>query len=314
VIVPAAPQAADDRHVAAYLESLAAERHYSPRTVAAYAADLRQLRAMTTPLALGELTPQHIRRAVARLHAGGLHGRSLARALSAWRGLFRWLARIEGWQINPCGGVRAPKSPRRLPLALSPEQAAQLLDAVPSDAGARQDHAMFELLYSSGLRISELVALDLPSAGGALDLAAGEVQVVGKGAKTRLVPIGSKAAAALRVWLEQRSAWARAGEAALFVGRRGRRISAGVVRLRLKRWALVRGVDARVYPHGLRHSFASHLLQSSGDLRAVQELLGHANISTTQVYTHLDFQHLAKVYDQAHPRAKLPSRGATKPR
>jgi integrase/recombinase XerC len=222
--------------------------------------------------------------------------------LSAWRGCYRWLVRHRGFQANPVLGVRAPKAARPLPKALSVEAAQRLFSEAPSSAAAKRDAAMFELLYSSGLRLAELVALNVDD--GRLDLAQGEVTVTGKGSRTRTVPVGAAARAALGAWLELRAQAAAPGERALFVGAKGRRIAPSVVGARLRAWALRRGLAQRVHPHMLRHSFATHLLQSSQDLRAVQELLGHASISTTQVYTHLDFQALAKVYDAAHPRAK----------
>jgi integrase/recombinase XerC len=241
-----------------------------------------------------------VRRYVAMLHAKGLAPRSLALTLSAWRGWFRWLARHRGWLSNPVLGIRAPKAARPLPKALSVEATQRLLDA-PEEKGNAQvrDAAMFELLYSSGLRVGELVALNLTD-----DPAQGEVTVTGKGSKTRTVPVGAKARAALDAWTRVRAQLAAPGEKALFVGARGRRIAPGTVASRLGAWARSRGLTEHVHPHMLRHSFATHVLQSSQDLRAVQELLGHASISTTQVYTHLDFQALAKVYDAAHPRAK----------
>jgi integrase/recombinase XerC len=246
------------------------------------------------------LEPAHVRRYVAMLHAKGLAPRSLALTLSAWRGWFRWLARHKGWPSNPVLGIRAPKAARPLPKALSVEATQRLLDS-PEEKGNAQirDAAMFELLYSSGLRVGELVALNVSD-----DPAQGEVTVTGKGSKTRTVPVGAKARAALTAWTRVRTQLAAPGEKALFVGARGRRISPGTVASRLGAWARSRGLNEHVHPHMLRHSFATHVLQSSQDLRAVQELLGHASISTTQVYTHLDFQALAKVYDAAHPRAK----------
>jgi integrase/recombinase XerC len=250
--------------------------------------------------ALESLEPAEVRRYVAVLHAKGLAPRSLALALSAWRGYFRWLARHRGLASNPVLGIRAPKAPRPLPKALSVESAQRLLDGERETAPlAVQDAAMFELLYSSGLRVGELVALDLSD-----DPAQGEVTVTGKGSKTRTVPVGAKARQALESWLAARGGIAVPGEKALFVGARGKRISPSRVWQRLTAWAKRRGLAEHVHPHMLRHSFASHMLQSSQDLRAVQELLGHASISTTQVYTHLDFQALAKVYDAAHPRAR----------
>jgi len=237
------------------------------------------------------------------MHARGLGPRSLASLLSAWRGLYRWLVRHKGYRANPVEGVRAPRPGRRLPQALSVEQVQRLLEAGASESPqAARDRAMFELLYSSGLRLAELVALDADD--GRLDLKEGEVTVTGKGAKTRTVPVGARAKEALGAWLGVRAQLAAPGEEALFVGARGRRIAPGVVERALRHLAARQGVPGRLHPHMLRHSFASHVLQSSQDLRAVQELLGHASIATTQIYTHLDYQALARVYDAAHPRAK----------
>ena len=255
-----------------------------------------------TPLA--SLLVHHVRRFVAQLHGQGLGGRSLARTLSAWRGFFAWLGERGLIKANPCDGVRPPKSPRLLPKALSVDETARLLAPFEEDdpvQGAR-DLAMFELFYSSGLRLAELVSLDCD----VLDSVAheGEIRVLGKRSKLRLVPVGSKAREALAAWSALRNSLARPGERALFVGQRGGRISPRLVESRLSRRAVLLGLPTHVHPHMLRHSFASHVLQSSGDLRAVQEMLGHASIASTQVYTHLDFQHLAKVYDAAHPRAK----------
>ena len=252
---------------------------------------------------VSSLQPAEVRRAVALLHSKGLSPRSLALTLSAWRGWFHWLARYRGFRANPVVGIRAPKASRPLPKALSVEATQRLLDGEQSNSpAARRDRAMFELLYSSGLRLAELVALDVDD--GRVDLKHGEVTVTGKGAKTRTVPVGAKARDALRAWLETRATVAHRKEKALFVGARGKRISPAVVGTRLAAWARARGLGEHVHPHMLRHSFATHVLQSSQDLRAVQEMLGHASISTTQVYTHLDFQALAKVYDAAHPRAR----------
>jgi integrase/recombinase XerC len=233
-----------------------------------------------------------------------LGGRSLARQLSAWRGFFKWLGRGDALRANPCDGVRSPKSPKRLPNALSVDEAARLLAPATDDAPvlAARDTAMFELFYSSGLRLAELVALDVEALDAALN--EGEIRVLGKRNKARLVPVGSKAREALAAWLPLRATLAAEGEAALFVGQRGRRLGQRMIQLRLARQAVAQGLPRHVHPHMLRHSFASHVLQSSGDLRAVQEMLGHSSIASTQVYTHLDFQHLAKVYDSAHPRAK----------
>jgi len=292
---------------AAWLGTLEHQRRLSPHTLENYARALGLLFKLKEDAALRDLDAAQIRRFVARLHAAGLSGRTLALTLSAWRGLYHWLARHKDFPANPVQGVRAPKSPRHLPKALSVEQVQQLLETQGQEVGkpvpsVLRDRAMFELLYSSGLRLAELVALDADD--GRLDLRQAEVTVTGKGAKTRTVPVGSRARDALRDWLKARALIARPQERALFVGARGRRISPGAVQARLRACAKRQGLGAAVHPHMLRHSFASHVLQSSQDLRAVQEMLGHASISTTQVYTHLDFQALAKVYDAAHPRAR----------
>jgi integrase/recombinase XerC len=285
-----------------FLRSLESERRLSPHTRSGYARDIARLLDEIGDAPLDRVSSHLVRRTVARLHAQGLSGKSLARALSAWRSFFAWLARHRGIGANPCAGIRAPKSAKALPRVLSPDQAAQLLDRRPEDEWETRDKAMFELFYSSGLRLAELVRLDLEDAREAVEAA--ELAVLGKGNKTRRVPVGRKAIEALNAWLAIRPVRARAAERALFTGARGRRVAPRVVQHRLSRWARKLGIAAPVHPHVLRHSFASHLLQSSGDLRAVQDLLGHSSISTTQVYTHLDFQHLAKAYDAAHPRAK----------
>jgi integrase/recombinase XerC len=287
----------------AWLETLEHQRRLAPATLRNYSQALEVLFKLKEKSALRDLDAAQVRRFVARLHAGGLSGRTLALTLSAWRGLYRWLARQHGFAANPVVGVRAPKSPRPLPKALSVEQAQQLLEGEPTATPqAARDRAMFELLYSSGLRLAELVALDADD--GRLDLKQAQVTVTGKGSKARTVPVGSRARDALRDWLKTRALLASPGEKALFVGERGKRIAPGQVQARLRALARKQGLGASVHPHMLRHSFASHMLQSSQDLRAVQEMLGHASISTTQVYTHLDFQALAKVYDAAHPRAR----------
>jgi len=284
-----------------YLNALEHQRRLSRATLRNYAHALQQLIGFLDGKELQSLEPAQVRRSVAMLHAKGLSPRTLALTLSAWRGFYRWLARHRGFGANPVLGIRAPKAARPLPKALSVESTEQLLNEEAKDQPVLiRDRAMFELLYSSGLRLGELVALN--AGDGRLDLREGEVTVTGKGAKTRTVPVGARAREALAAWLAVRNA--APGEKALFVGARGRRIAAGTVGVRLKRWAQRRGLRERVHPHMLRHSFASHVLQSSQDLRAVQEMLGHASISSTQVYTHLDFQALAKVYDAAHPRAK----------
>jgi len=288
--------------LAAYLRGLEHERRLSAHTSANYARDIDTLFALLPELPLDRVDSQAIRRAIAQLHARGLSGKSLARMLSAWRGFFRWLVRHQGLASNPCTGVRAPKSPKQLPKALSPDAAQQLLDRPCGNALDARDKAVCELAYSSGLRLAELVGLDLADAHAMLRDA--EVAVTGKGRKTRVVPVGKKACDAIASWLEARPALANSDEPALFVSERGRRLSPRALQDRVKRWALRAGLGTPLHPHVLRHSFASHVLQSSGDLRAVQEMLGHASIATTQVYTKLDFQHLAKVYDQAHPRAR----------
>jgi len=279
------------------------QRRLAPRSLEIYRANLNALLQLLGAAPLASLEPAQVRRFVAQLHARGLAPRSLAGLLSAWRGLFRWLARHRGYQANPVEGVRAPKPPKRLPKALSVEQMQRLLQAAPGDTPLlARDRAMFELLYSSGLRLAELVALDFGD--GRLDLREGEVTVTGKGSKTRTVPVGARAREALQAWITVRAQIAAPQEKALFVGARGRRIAPGIVERQLRAWGARQGVQGKLHPHMLRHSFASHVLQSSQDLRAVQEMLGHASISTTQVYTHLDYQSLAKVYDAAHPRAR----------
>jgi integrase/recombinase XerC len=288
-----------------YLAYLQHERNYSPHTSDNYARDIRRLFELAGSSALAELKSHHIRRYIAQLHSSGLSGRSLARVLSSWRGFFNYLMRDHACPGNPCVGLRAPKSPKTLPHALSPDEAVKLVEMkveTPLDA---RDKAMFELLYSSGLRLAELISLDLSSMQDTLQ--SNEVRVTGKGSKTRVVPVGHHAIAAIQTWMQVRDQVSNAGEVALFVGARGARISPRTVELQLQKWAVKQGLNSKVHPHMLRHSFATHVLQSSGDLRAVQEMLGHASISTTQVYTHLDFQYLAKIYDGAHPRAKKKS-------
>ena len=286
--------------VEAYILHLTNERRLSPLTRENYSRDIAALLKLATKTPLNQLRIHHIRRFVAQLHSKGLSGRSLARMLSAWRGLYNYLARDHGYTHNPCAGLRAPKSTKSLPHVLSPDEAAKLLEFKANDLITLRDKAMFELFYSSGLRLSELINLTPED----LNFTESTVLVHGKGDKTRVVPIGRQAIQALREWMKQRETLLKPGENALFLSRNGRGISSRSVSQRLKMRALQQGISLNVHPHVLRHSFASHLLQSSADLRAVQEMLGHANISTTQTYTHLDFQHLAKVYDAAHPRAK----------
>ena len=285
----------------AWLGWLASQRRAAPQTLQAYRRDVEALLRLADGRALATLAAHDIRRCVGRLHGEGLSGRSIARHLSAWRGLYRWLTRHHGLQANPVEGIRAPKSALTLPRALSPDQAKALLDAEAESLLEVRDVAMFELFYSSGLRLAELAALDI---GGGLDLVEAMVIVTGKRQRQRSVPVGGKALEAVRVWLALREQLAAPDEPALFVSRTGTRLSPPGIRSRLAQRARQTGLGVHVHPHMLRHSFASHLLQSSGDLRAVQELLGHASIRSTQVYTHLDFQHLAQVYDKAHPRAR----------
>jgi len=285
-----------------FLDQLAHQRRLSAGTARNYRHAVEELFALNPGAALDKLDAQHLRRTASQLHARGMSGRTIAYMISGWRSFFAWLVKHRGFSRNPCIGLRAPKSPKALPKALSPDLMARLLEGTARTPAEVRDKAMFEVFYSSGLRLAELVGLDVTDAEGVLRQA--EVTVTGKGAKTRTVPVGSKARAAVEAWLAQRTALAGPGEPALFVGARGSRISASSVRYALSQWASRLGLPQHVHPHMLRHSFATHLLQSSGDLRAVQEMLGHSSISTTQVYTHLDFQHLAKTYDAAHPRAK----------
>ena len=296
-MAPADEQA--QQFVGGFVTHLVSERRLARHTVDNYTRDLRSLLMLNAGTPLAELRAHDVRRSISQLHARGLDGRSLARMLSAWRGFFRWLARDHGFKVDPCAGLHAPKTKKALPQVLSPDEVTQLMQVPDDSALAVRDRAILELFYSSGLRLAELVSLE-PEA---FDPAEGVVRVTGKGAKVRVVPVGRKARDALDAWLPVRDGLIKAGEAALFVNRNGRRLSARQVQARLQWWALKLGLPRRVHPHMLRHSFASHVLQSCGDLRAVQEMLGHASIATTQVYTHLDFQHLAKVYDAAHPRA-----------
>jgi integrase/recombinase XerC len=309
----AAPDTAGvDADIQRHLVHLQVERRLAPRTLALYAQAFQRLQSFAAEqqLPLREVQVQHVRRWAAALHGKGLAPRSIALLLSAWRGLYRWLGNDGLVALNPADGVRAPKAPQPLPKALSVDHAMALADA-HAHAGAdpvleARDQCIVELLYGCGLRVGELVGLDLRAGGGGgwIDAADASAHVLGKGEKRRSVPVGAAALKALRAWLEQRSELAHMDEPALLVGTRGARITAGQVRARLKLRAQQAGLPTHVHPHMLRHSFATHVLQSSGDLRAVQELLGHANITTTQVYTKLDFGHLSKVYDAAHPRAQ----------
>ena len=307
-----APLKPQDEDIRRHLVHLEVERRLALRTLALYGESFARLQkfAADAGVALRAVQVHHIRRWAAQLHAQGLASRSIALTLSAWRGFYRWAGRDGLVELNPAEGVRAPKAAKPLPKALSVDQAVALAesgDAEGNPALMARDHCIVELLYGCGLRVGELVGLDVQASGqaaGWIDAADASAHVLGKGSKRRSVPVGGPALAALREWLGLRATLAAHGEPALFVSQRGTRLAASQVRSRLKAQALRAGLPTHVHPHMLRHSFASHLLQSSGDLRAVQELLGHANITTTQVYTKLDFQHLAKVYDAAHPRAK----------
>ncbi|MDZ7918764.1 tyrosine recombinase XerC [Rhodoferax sp.] len=313
----------DTALVEKYLEYVRVEKRLATRTVELYALDLGKLAANATQaqVALRDVKNNHIRRWVAQMHSGGRSGRGIALILSGWRGFYTWLGRQGLVASNPVQDVRSPKAPKPLPKALGVDDAVQLADFESDDNAwlEARDAAMVELLYGSGLRVGELVGLDVVAgkdAKGWVDLQAAEAHVLGKGSKRRTVPVGASALAALQRWLDLRGPSGTASAAplpaaladastALFTGRNGTRLTAQSIWQRLRRRSQLAGLNAPVHPHMLRHSFASHVLQSSGDLRAVQELLGHANITTTQVYTRLDFQHLAKAYDAAHPRAKL---------
>jgi integrase/recombinase XerC len=289
---------ANEALLAGYAQHLATQ---PARTREAYLRDIGVLKALAGEAALTALSPAMLRRFLAALHARGLSGRSLARMLSGWRAFYRFaLERDPKLKDDPCAGLKAPKSARRLPAALSPDEAVRLVTIESDDPLAIRDRALFELAYSSGLRLSELSGLDVDS----IDLTTGEVRVWGKGSKERIVPVGAPAREAIRVWLKVRGGLPVRDADAMFLSRSGRRIAPRAIEQRLAFWAVERGLARHVHPHMLRHSFASHVLQSSGDLRAVQEMLGHASIASTQVYTHLDFQYLAKIYDQAHPRAR----------
>ncbi|MCP8686245.1 tyrosine recombinase XerC [Marinobacterium sedimentorum] len=287
----------------AFVRYLRTERQYSGHTLDNYRRDIERLLRYAVANSLSDwncIRPRDLRAFIAETHREGLAGKSIQRLLSAIRSFYRYLNREGLSQQNPALGISAPRSPRRLPKTLDTDQAAHLMQIPVTDAVSARDCAMMELIYSSGLRLAELVSLDL----GDIDFRDASLVVTGKGRKTRMLPVGSKALTALDVWLGQRGSLLRGEQPALFISKRGNRISTRAVQQRLEHWGLHQATDGKVHPHRLRHSFASHLLESSGDLRAVQELLGHADIATTQIYTHLDFQHLADVYDRAHPRAR----------
>ncbi|MGN6229714.1 MAG: tyrosine recombinase XerC [Trinickia sp.] len=303
---------ADSELIEQYLASLAHARRLSEHTLRSYAHELETLAILADGRPLASLSAVDMRGAVAKAHARGLSARSIAHRLSAWRAFYRWLGERIELPANPVAAVRAPKQPKRLPKALSVDDATALMEAgSPGTAEELRDQAILELFYSSGLRLAELVGLDAAFAdvdgyrsAGWLNMAAAEVTVLGKGKRQRIVPVGRKALEALAAWLAARGQLVKADPHPLFLSVRGARMSPNAVRERVKRAALRAGIPANVHPHVLRHSFATHVLQSSGDLRAVQELLGHASVAATQIYTSLDFQHLARIYDTAHPRAK----------
>ena len=298
-IAPPVIAPANAAHLAAFGEHL---RTRPLHTRSAYLRDVTVLAALAGDKDIARLRAPELRRFLATVHGRGLSGRSLARMLSSWRALYRQLQdRDPSINDDPCAGLKAPKAVKRLPSALSPDEAAQLVEIIGDEALVVRDRALFELAYSSGLRLSELAGLDVDR----VDLASGEVRVWGKGSKERIVPVGASALAAVRGWLAKRSEMQDGNpDPAMFIGRTGRRITPRAIERRLAEWAVRQGLSRHVHPHMLRHSFASHVLQSSGDLRAVQEMLGHASIASTQDYTHLDFQYLAKAYDRAHPRAR----------
>lgn len=291
-----------DEHLRRYLDHLAHARRLSPHTLRAYEDDLLRFHgfALQQNRSWNTVTAEDVRHFIAQQHHAGNNGRSLARRLSALRSFFVFLIREGKVQANPTVGIRAPKSAHKLPSSLDVDQTAHLLDVDADQWISQRDLAMIELIYSSGLRLNELVCLDLTH----LDSHERQVTVCGKGNKTRIVPVGRYALDAIAVWIKARAGIAAVDEQALFVNRHGTRLKGRSVQARFHRWGQQRGLGVPLHPHMLRHSFASHLLESSGDLRAVQELLGHRDIATTQVYTHLDFQHLAQVYDRTHPRAK----------
>ena len=288
-----------------FLAKLRNERNYSPHTLKSYSRDLDSLIAYCEQQKImqwADINDQHIRTLISKRHRQGLGGTSLQRMLSSFRSFFKFLLIENAVKNNPAANIQAPKSSRKLPSTLDVDSIVRLIEIKGDEVETVRDRAILELFYSSGLRLSELSSLDIESG---KNIVSGMIRVKGKGDKERDLPVGEKACSAVKEWLQRRAELANENEQALFVGKQGKRIHNSVIQKRLKYWAQKQGIDMNVFPHMLRHSFASHMLESSGDLRAVQELLGHADISTTQIYTHLDFQHLAKVYDAAHPRAKL---------
>lgn len=303
-MIETGPNTPDPFDFGRFIDYLRYERRLSPHTLESYQRDLTHIAdwARANKIAAwSDLTPHHVRAHVAGRHRQGISGKSLQRELSAVRALFRYLIKEGLADKNPADDIRAPKTERKLPAHLEAEQLCNLLDAInDNDPLSLRDRAMLELFYSSGLRLAELISLDTASLAGDVDM----LEIIGKGSKSRRVPVGNAARKALANWIKVRSLLAKPDEPALFVSNRGTRITARAVQQRVEMHAKRCGLPQHLHPHMLRHSFAGHLLEASGDLRAVQELLGHADIGTTQIYTHLDFKHLAEVYDQAHPRAK----------
>ena len=295
-----------DARLKDFYQYLQAEKRYSPHTLQAYRRDIQKFTDFCQQQHIDnwqQVDSLLLRQLVAQVHRQGLSGRSIQRFLSSLRSLFHYLLRHKHIKQNPLSGISAPKSPRKLPEVLSPDELDHLLSLDENDPLAVRDMAIMELFYGCGLRLAELVSLDLEQ----LSRGQRELKLTGKGNKDRRLPIGEKAHAAVQRWIKLRGQLAKEDEPALFVSKWGSRISKTAIAQRLKKWAAAKGMPRRIYPHLMRHSFASHILESSHDLRAVQELLGHENLSTTQIYTHLDFQHLAQVYDAAHPRAKKKS-------
>jgi len=294
---------ADQQQINAFLDYIRIEKRLSALTQKHYQRDLQTFTGFCNRQAVAnwnDIDSHHIRAFISERHRHGLSATSLQRELSSIRSFFNYLLREGLTGHNPAQGISAPKKARKLPNTLDVDQVSRLLDIKGTDPLSVRDSAILELFYSSGLRLAELVSLNLND----MDLADATIRVTGKGAKTRIVPIGKMARQAVRNWLKLRTEFADTEQAAVFISRQGKRLQPRSIQQRLKQWGIKQGLDSRLHPHKLRHSFASHMLESSSDLRAVQELLGHADISTTQIYTHLDFQHLAQVYDKAHPRAK----------
>ena len=285
-----------------YKKFISFEKRLSPSSVKSYLRDINSLLKLNKNKELVSYSIEDIRKNITVLHSKGLGGKSLSRAISSWRGLFNFLIHKYGFKQNPTLGIKAPKSKKTLPQTLSVDQTLKLVDIKDDSFLGLRDHAILELFYSSGLRLSELTKLNKSD----LDFNSGTITVVGKGEKERIVPFGSFASKAIKKWLEIRKTITNlnSDNEILFLSKGAKKLTSRAIQYRLKFWAIKQGVPENVHPHLLRHSFASHLLQSSQDLRAVQELLGHSNISTTQIYTHLDFQHLSNIYDKAHPRAK----------